>query len=470
MRIALFIIALFSLLFMQAQTGNADYKGPFPPHLADIDGAVTSDCECRHQKTVENTHLLEGYTDKISYLPGEIVKLYAHTLSSKLEVELIHHLSKDTVIRTIKKVCAKKQNYNTCSFKDGCNWSPSLYLQLSDDLPSGFYSLKLSSDKQSFYVSFVIRPTPTSTNKILVLASTNTWQAYNSWGGASFYRFNNENPCGLKFAAFVSFHRPNYVATPVTANAAHLLNAELYVTRWLEQHQYNYDVISDDELDNDSTLLQRYKVLIINSHAEYWTAAMYNHVENYVNHKGNLMYLCGNGMYWKVTKAGDVMECRKYKDLHSQTGEVGGIWRELGRPESALLGVQYDRKGIQTYAPYEVLTPSHWIFNATGVNTGQLFGQTSLTGEAKSTGASGHETDRITSFSPTNTIVLAHGTNPSVPDSTDFGVGGADMIFYEHPAGGGVFAVGSISFGGSLPVDSICSKITQNVLENFLQR
>lgn len=470
MKIALLIIALFSLLFMHAQTGNADYKGAFSPLVPDLEGIDTSDCECRYQKTVENTHALEGYTDKISYLPGEIVKLYAHTLSSKLEVELIHHLSKDTVIRTIKNVCSKKQDYTSCSFKYGCNWSPSLYLKLAEDLPSGFYSLKLMSDKQIFYVSFIIRPTPSSPNKVLVLASTNTWQAYNSWGGASFYRFNNENPCNLKIAEFVNFHRPNYAVTPITANGAHLLNAELYVTKWLEQHQFNYDVISDDELDTDSTILQRYKVLIINAHAEYWTAAMYDHVENYVNHQGNLMYLSGNGMYWKVTKSGDTMECRKYREQHAQTGEKGGLWRDLHRPESAILGVQYDRKGIQTYAPYQVLLPNHWIFNGTNVSTGQLFGQYSLTGDIKGSGASGHETDRITSFSPTNTIVLAHGTNPSVPDSTDFGAGGADMTFYEHPAGGGVFSVGSISFGGSLPVDSICSKITQNVLENFLKR
>jgi len=470
MKIALFIIASFSLLFMHAQTGNADYKGPFPPHVPDLEGIDTSDCECRHQKTIENTHLLEGYTDKISYLPGEILKLYAHTLTPKLEVELIHHLSKDTVIRTIKNVCAKKQNYTTCAFKEGCNWLPSLYLKLSEDLPSGYYSLKLISDEQVFYASFIIRPTPASPNKILVLSSTNTWQAYNSWGGASFYKFTNENPCNLKIAEFVNFHRPNYEATPIKANTSHLLNAELYITRWLEQHHYNYDVISDDELDQDSTLLQRYKVVIVSTHSEYWTAAMYNHVENYINHHGNLMYLCGNSMYWKVTKSGDVMECRKYRELHSQTGETGGKWRELGRPESAILGVQFDRKGIQTYAPYQVLLPNHWIFNTTGVAAGQLFGDFSLTGDTKSSGASGHETDRITSFSPSNIIVLAHGTNPSVPDSTDFGTGGADMTFYEHPSGGGVFSVGSISFGGSLPIDTITSKITQNVLENFLQR
>ena len=470
MKIAFYILAVFSLLSSTAQTGNANYKGPFPPRLPDVQGIDTGDCECRNEKSIENKSKVEGYTDKISYLPGEIVKLYAHTLSSKLEVELIHHLSKDTVIRTIKNVCTKKQDYTSCSFKYGCNWSPSLYLKLSEDLPSGYYSLKLTSNKQTFYASFIIRPAPSSPHKILVLASTNTWQAYNSWGGASFYKFNNENPCSLKIAEFVNFHRPNYEATPIKANTSHLLNAELYITSWLEQHHYDYDVISDDELDNDSTILQRYKVVIINTHSEYWTAAMFNHVEYYVNHQGNLMYLSGNGMYWKVTKSGDTMECRKFREQHTQTGETGGKWRELGKPESAILGVQFDRKGIQTYAPYQVLMPNHWIFNGTNVSAGQLFGQFSLTGDIKSSGASGHETDRITSFSPTNTIILAHGTNPSSPDSTDFGAGGADMTFYEHPTGGGVFSVGSISFGGSLPVDSICSKITQNVLENFLHR
>jgi hypothetical protein len=53
---------------------------------------------------------------------------------------------------------------------------------------------------------------------------------------------------------------------------------------------------------------------------------------------------------------------------------------------------------------------------------------------------------------------------------TDFGAGGAEMTLYEHPSGGAVFSAGSISYIGSLALDRSISKITKNVLDNFLRR
>ena len=466
----------FSLCFLLlsisgfAQTGNASFVSTTSLKLPDTKAIDSSNCDCKNEKTIENTHPLEAYTDKISYAPGEVIKLYVHTLSSPLVVMLTHHLSKDVTIKTVNNVCAAKQNYTSCSFKYGCNWSPSLYLKLADDIESGYYSLKVVGKNNVFYASFIIRPKTETLNKILIVASTNTWQAYNTWGGASFYKFFNENPCNIKFAEFVNLHRPNNETSPINKFGAHLLNAELFITRWLEQKKYTYDVISDDDLDRDSTILEKYKVVIFSTHTEYWTANMLQNVENYVNQKGNIMYLSGNGLYWKVTWQGDMMECRKLGEVHTQTGDIGGRWRDIGKPESAILGVEYDNKGIATYAPFKVLLPNHWIFASTGVVQDQIFGQQSSTGMKDETGASGHETDKVTSFSPSNILILAHGMNPSMKDSTDFGAGGADMTFYERPYGGAVFSAGSISYGGSLSIDSVCSRITQNVLENFLHR
>ena len=56
---------------------------------------------------------------------------------------------------------------------------------------------------------------------------------------------------------------------------------------------------------------------------------------------------------------------------------------------------------------------------------------------------------------PANLTVIARGTNPGF---------GADMTFYDHPGGGGVFSVGSISFGGSMIGDPALRQIVRNVL------
>ena len=44
------------------------------------------------------------------------------------------------------------------------------------------------------------------------------------------------------------------------------------------------------------------------------------------------------------------------------------------------------------------------------------------------------------------------------------------MVFFETPAGGAVFSVGSMTYAGSLPVDDFASplaRLTANVLRRF---
>ncbi len=83
--------------------------------------------------------------------------------------------------------------------------------------------------------------------------------------------------------------------------------------------------------------------------------------------------------------------------------------------------------------------------------------------------ASGHETDQSTTDSPENLVILAKGINPDSHKSKVLdGVGGAEMTYYDHPGGGGVFAVGSITYTGSLAVDSSVSRITKNVIDRFI--
>ena len=47
----------------------------------------------------------------------------------------------------------------------------------------------------------------------------------------------------------------------------------------------------------------------------------------------------------------------------------------------------------------------------------------------------------------------------------------ADMVFFEHPAGGAVFSTGSIAYVGSLAhrdYDNNVARLTRNVLRRFL--
>jgi hypothetical protein len=221
---------------------------------------------------------------------------------------------------------------------------------------------------------------------------------------------------------------------------------------------HDYDVIADIDLHNDASLLDNYKVLILNCHPEYWTTEMYQHLTDYLENGGNLMYLGANGVYWRVALAFNRIEVKKQGDTHLYDSGKGGMWRDLGKPESAVLGIHYTEVGYGTYAPYSVLLPNHWVFDNTNLNQGDLIGEVSL----NRSGASGHETDKVSPYSPQNIQILAQGQNPNN--------GGADMIFYQDSISGSkVFSVGSITYTGSLSVDSNISTITNNVILNFLQ-
>ena len=109
---------------------------------------------------------------------------------------------------------------------------------------------------------------------------------------------------------------------------------------------------------------------------------------------------------------------------------------------------------------YRVIDGEHWVFQGTGLTEGDIFGRESLHRRVPG-GASGHETDKLTPYSPGNIRLLAQGLNGDG--------GGADMTIYDTASGGAVFASGSITYISSLLVDDAVSVITSNVLRRFLR-
>ena len=342
--------------------------------------------------------------------------------------------------------------------------------------------------------------------KIAVLASTNTWNAYNNFGGRSNYvnadrlpdrpivnarleldRYQNPLPFGVwrprdEQYAPLSFERPEphnhllesgEVGDPVRGRVqCGQAPGEWRLLGWLEREGYDYDLYAEAQLHDGTLPLDAYRVLILAVHPEYWTREMYLRVKRWVfENGGRLVYLGGNGLNCEVTLEPDgTMRCLTH--VYSVSGEMGGhsedkpeieyesrMHRTL-ESEANLLGVVCTSEGIMTAAPYRVANESHWVFAGTGLHNGELFGQKSLH-ERVPGGASGHETDKRSASSPANTVLLAKGINPDN--------GGAEMVYHETASGGGVFSVGSITWVSALLVDGHVSRITHNVLDRFLE-
>jgi N,N-dimethylformamidase len=297
--------------------------------------------------------------------------------------------------------------------------------------------------------------------------------------------------------------RPDYVNW-LTASPRHL-GADLYLLDWLDHHELQYDVITDHDLHHDgSELLERYAVVMTGSHPEYCTESMLDGLHAYVwDHGGRLMYLGGNGFYWVTSVHAEkphVMEVRRGhggtrawtsdpgETHHSTSGEPGGLWRARGRAPNRLVGVGFAAQGwtpdpagyVRTEASYD----QRWAWIFEGLRHDEVIGDFGV----MMSSAVGDEIDRHDHElgSPPGAVVLARARQrsqhyyPAIEDVTALrsGLDGvtnpdvrADMVYFDTRKGGAVFAVGSIHWNGSLPIDHYdnnVSRITRNVVEKFL--
>jgi N,N-dimethylformamidase len=169
---------------------------------------------------------------------------------------------------------------------------------------------------------------------------------------------------------------------------------------------------------------------------------------------------------------------------HQLDGGYGGLWRRNGRPPQMLAGVGFTAQGLFEGSYYRRLpAPDYdWVFE--GVD-GEIFGDEGLSGG----GAAGFELDRadFRLGTPPNATILARSekhqphfiavleellshVNTVTGEPRDNLIR-AEIVIFETANGGAVFATGSITYCGSLPVngyDNKVARVTGNVLRRFM--
>lgn len=391
--------------------------------------------------------------------------------------------------------------------QDGVNWNQEGYASppiIHAPERTGLYYLWMRTPSgRAFSFPWIVAPARPEAD-IAVLASTNTWNAYNNFGGRSNYvnadclpdapivnsrqdlsRYQEHSPFGVwkprddEYRP-LSFDRPEpnshlfddpEPTDPIQGRVqCGVAPAEWRLYAWLEQEGFVYDLYAEAQLHNGTLPLDAYRVLVIAVHPEYWTRDMYLAVKRWVFERGGrLMYLGGNGLNCEVTlDEHGRMRCLSH--VNSLHGELGGhsddgsiqyesrMHRTL-ESEATLLGVVCTESGIMTAAPYKVVDASHWVFEGTALRNGNLFGEATLH-ERIPGGASGHETDKRSRSSPPGTHLLAKGLNPDN--------GGAEIVVHETSSGGAVFSVGSITWVAALFADPCVSIATRNVVNRFV--
>lgn len=413
-------------------------------------------------------------------------------------------------------------------------WPESLRFRVPDDLPSGAYALQLQAGEVEDHLPFFVCPPAGGCGPSLaVLMPTMSYLAYANESpdmaevvqlaplqdmsiSATAYTYVAQN--GLKSTydlhrdgsgiIYGSRRRPIIDFRPDfrcrTFDAPHQFPADLHLIDWLTEKGYDFDIITDDLLHEEGrSVLAPYRVIMTGSHPEYWTRAMLDARDSWLDEGGRLMYLGGNGFYWVTGVAEDdpsIIEIRRYagtrtstggigEETLSVTGERGGLWRDRGRPPHSRLGIGFSGQGFDRGTYYHRTSASFapewsWIFQ--GVENEVFGGGRAL---VLGHGAAGFEVDKVDPRygTPAHAVVLAsadkftdayqaaietmNSINPWVGGSHLASGVRSDIVYTAGPNGGAVFAAGSISWSSTLSQDSYASdtsRITKNVLDAFL--
>ncbi len=442
---------------------------------------------------------IEGYAGQLSVAPGEAVTLHVSTSAPKFTAEIARVGAKTETVWTKKDLPGREQPVPDNASSQGCGWPETFRVEIPKDWRSGYYQVRLrAEDRGGVWTQrgtrtaessafFVVRAAePGKATPILLQLCTNTYNAYNNWGGFSVYAYNG---IGKNQGSRVSFDRPP---------ASQFARWEQPFVEWAESHGYTLDYGVNSDLEFRPKLLAHYKLVLSVGHDEYWSAPMRDALEGFIAKGGNVAFFSGNSVCWQVRSEneGRALVCFKqhyFVDPVFQTGD----WRTLStawshhlvkRPENQLTGVGFLWGGYRQShgqfmdepAEYTVHRPEHWIFAGTDLKRGGVFG-------AKDT-IVGYECDgcELTwkdglpfpthrDGTPESFTVLASCPARWHPDDCEWydqwekGRTGAACLGV-YTKGGTVFTTGSTDWAHGLRGgDKAVEQITRNVLDRLMK-
>ena len=410
-------------------------------------------------------------------------------------------------------------------------------MTIPDDLKSGIYAIRLRSGpgtglSEEFIVFFVRPKKPKS--KLCFLVPTASYLAYAneklSFEASIIQPMTGQPPTitdidieqyknpefGLStydsFAdgagvCFTSYKRPILNMRPKYRTSGMGITwqfpADLSIIGWLEHNNYEYDVITDEDLHKEGLdSVKPYNCIITGTHNEYYSEKMIDALEDFVAEGGRVFSTGANSYYWVVGFSDEQPWCMEVRKLEAgmrawaaqpgeyymqTTGEKGGLWRTRGRPPQKFAGVGFIAEGFDTAEKYRKM-PDAWHRTVSWITKGvdgEIIGDHGLAYG----GAAGVELDRydLSLGTPPHTKIIAssggHSDNyvlvteellyayAGLVGSLDYRIR-ADMTYFTAPNDGAVFATGSIAFGQSLPSNNYnnsAATVMKNVIDAFIK-
>ena len=245
----------------------------------------------------------------------------------------------------------------TTELYDCGTWAVSASWDVPATAVSGVYVALLtrSDTGGQSHITFIVRDIARQSD-VLFQTSDPTWQAYNVYGGSSFYQ-----GAANRRAYKLSYNRPFATRAGVTARDFYFAS-EYPAVRFLEQNGYDVTYFSGVDTDRFGGELLNHKVFLSVGHDEYWSGRQRSNVEAARDAGVNLQFLSGNEVYWRTRYEPSVDGAAtpyrtlvSYKETRSNgkidpSPEWTGTWRDprfaslangAGNPENGLTGTMY---------------------------------------------------------------------------------------------------------------------------------
>jgi hypothetical protein len=437
---------------------------------------------------------VKGYASAVSVNLGESIKFFVTVNPAQPYSVDIYRFGYygglgGRLMKQVDSVAGRAQPACTGDTATGmvsCNWLASYALDVPSTWTSGVYLAKLTN-QQGFqnYITFVVRD-DSRASALLYQQSVTTYQAYNNYPhdasgsaapatGKSLYDFNSSippTPLRVRRSAKVSFDRPYSDNVGRGDGSGNFTQWESYYVRWLEMNGYDVTYTTDVDVHRDGVRLLDHRGFLSIGHDEYWSAAMYQAVENARDHGVGLGFFGANAVYWQIRfessmngEPNRVQVC--YKDaaldpVKDATATV--LWRDApaNRPEQQLVGVMSSGQQASGAPPamFVAVNTSNWLYTGTGATERQPIAT-----------IVGYETDRYQSnYPPPTTVIGTYTTLSDSPYLNSFGVQDyQESSIYQAPSGAWVFAAGTIEWSWGLYNDDKM-KVADGRIQSITER
>jgi hypothetical protein len=375
------------------------------------------------------------YTDRLSLYPGETFKLHA-SAKGPASVDIARIGAGREVVLTLEGLIVGEHPVPAHADRDGCAWPAATEIQIGADWRSGYYDIVLTdADGEQTHHFVCVKAARGAKARTVLVLSTNTWHAYNYFGGANAYcdvaalmsraaplpeamqgaigRLSNQRPFPqLQFAPpadaprLVNLRKRGFeerpwagadpawsrehCQTPYDGSAGFLHKWEHVFVAWAEgEAGLSFDYLTDYDLDADPAALDGYDAVLLVGHSEYWSGPERDAIEAFVDRGGKLAIFSGNTAFWKVRweDGGQTLVCHKWNGERAEQvadDQATHLWSHpmFKRPEASITGLSfifggYHRLGLcaaRGQGGYTVYRPDHWALEGADLFYGDVFG------------------------------------------------------------------------------------------------